>query len=636
MVFFVMRLSYDEIKNLVSDDAMISQSPDDLFSMVENIKILINEHMRNLLDSSPNELVDQMLVKLNADIDDTISIIKNDIQHDERDGSMKLNDVIHKMVDILTDLIDKHKKHTMLSQFWYLSRMKALGYEIESEGMCFGLTHMAMQAFLSDDLKTFNERLKKIYEMPLNDFKEDFSELRKKQQQLIIEGRTDDAFVINQSIVDTLAFFDGISLYAQTGKYRDMFSGKVLDQDALKTMQVTLPVSLDTKEKTPAVVSVIHQLYDKKKFMGELTTLQNKLGEDSFSLTLFLFPDMVGSAGHAINLNYDCNAKQWLLIDPNLLPGIESDDLDVLTDAIWSALPGMNSSSHLMIGATLYTTNDHKKTMLKNFNNRYKTPDELLFHSIVDQINSAAKEGDFSSAEMILMKATRSFDKDEVASLKYVLMNKAFESGEVYLIDRLLDNDLQLCERIGSYIDKFIKMLPAAQHVTLVSTLGDTLFSMINDSYDLVKILDSLSENAHPMCIYGLDEKIPSLIPDIDSLIDVLMNLSPEGHAALIASQGEYLCSILTDDLETGSLNRNEKNTVCLFAQELESWRLKQASHSSQDSVVPQKEAPMDPLIKENQLKMKQEFTELKSKKTNDNDSNQDSLNSEPRLSPNV
>jgi hypothetical protein len=47
-------------------------------------------------------------------------------------------------------------------QDWIISRMKKMGYPSDDGGVCFGIAIMAMQAFLVNDLKTFNKRLQII------------------------------------------------------------------------------------------------------------------------------------------------------------------------------------------------------------------------------------------------------------------------------------------------------------------------------------------------------------------------------------------------------------------------------------------------------------------------------------------
>ncbi|MFZ4076948.1 MAG: ankyrin repeat domain-containing protein [Legionellaceae bacterium] len=69
-------------------------------------------------------------------------------------------------------------------QGWFIKRMKALGYNADSEGMCYGLSSMALQAFLAEDIETFNERLNRIHELSEHDFKQYELRLMQKDEPL--------------------------------------------------------------------------------------------------------------------------------------------------------------------------------------------------------------------------------------------------------------------------------------------------------------------------------------------------------------------------------------------------------------------------------------------------------------------
>lgn len=87
-----------------------------------------------------------------------------------------------------------------LDQDWFLDRMQKIGYMIPGDGHCFGMAHMAMQAFFAHDMETFNRRLETINGIPLEDFENNFHNLVIKKQEFISAGNKPTADKIAQTI----------------------------------------------------------------------------------------------------------------------------------------------------------------------------------------------------------------------------------------------------------------------------------------------------------------------------------------------------------------------------------------------------------------------------------------------------
>jgi len=262
---------------------------------------------------------------------------------------------------------------SLRGQAWYISRMKATGYTAYDKGHCFGMSYMALQAFLTDDMKTFNDRLYVIASIPVEDFKNDFANLREEQQLLLQNGKHAEAKKIAEIIVDILALFDGIALYHTPKDYIQLFEEpkKVRCKDAAKTMQIIVPVSLDSKDNNPALISCYSGAYTQEDLKQYLAIMEKKLGGNSFALTL-------NSAGHAINLDYDAKNKQWLLIDPETLPGVEYFDAGLLAKAM---LVAFGQSTGLVMETSLYTTHKHANNIQDDFLSMIQTPEWLELHS---------------------------------------------------------------------------------------------------------------------------------------------------------------------------------------------------------------------------------------------------------------
>jgi len=153
---------------------------------------------------------------------------------------------------------------------------------IDKEGMCFGISHMAISAFLADDFETFSQRLKVLNSIPKDLFPNVFdkmwelnaslyNEVKEKKKVLSEETsgtleykkaeldllRCKDEFSELHSIVIGIdAFLAGISLYQKPGDYsakteQPIFSNDTLAQASAHPLVRTLvnPVAFDNVDK---------------------------------------------------------------------------------------------------------------------------------------------------------------------------------------------------------------------------------------------------------------------------------------------------------------------------------------------------------------------------------------------------
>ena len=285
-----MKLSQDEIKFL-EDKALIAKNPHALLSLMDQAILSNKTDVR----------------ELNIEIEVLLILLKDQVErgmaHLEVPQRKNFFDETIEEIQFYLNILSKI---SMIGQGWYINPMKAAGYSLKDGGHCFGMTHMAMQAFLVDeDMKAFNERLIATERTPEEDFKNNFTQLRSKQNILRQEGKIEEASEINQFIVDMQAFFDGIALYQSTKRYQHLFETPVKGQDAAKTMQITRPVSLDSEESRPVLMSCDSGAYNQSELGEYLALMENKLGKNSFALT-------ISSALHAMSLNYSPYARDSL------------------------------------------------------------------------------------------------------------------------------------------------------------------------------------------------------------------------------------------------------------------------------------------------------------------------------------
>ncbi len=272
-------------------------------------------------------------------------------------------------------------------QQWFLKRMQAIGYTVsrrevgmlnyekDPHGHCGGFAEMAIQAFLCDDMETFNQRLYNIAAIPVSDYKDDFLALREKKKRLLDEGRLDEAKKIEHTITDILAFFDGVVIAhnADTLSLKNLYPlNKHPEwQDFQKTMSLTLPVHLDpnapeTEHKTPTHLETLVGSYNEKELVHYLQCLQNNLTENT-ALELVC-------NGHAINLNFDSKKGAWLLINANHLPGTyfsSSNDVaeKILDSFTFSGKISPREVGGLVLQTFIFTQAQHAQTVRRDILN---------------------------------------------------------------------------------------------------------------------------------------------------------------------------------------------------------------------------------------------------------------------------
>lgn len=268
------------------------------------------------------------------------------------------------------------------NQAWLTERMRACGYSegIDiSRGVCYGIAHMALQAYLAKDMARFYTRLRTIYNATLMECVPDEQGqiLAGFKKRLTDEGQDPDH--INQQIIDIQAFFEGVILNQNPDKYNDFFVDEhraALIQQGKRTMQGTLSLALDKNK--PVFVSAWSGAYDKQELVTYLTLLQQRLGHNqSFSLQLM-------SNLHETNLNYDHHTQQWLFIDPNQLPGTIYTSPASLAGAILKSHFSVQSQG-LVMQTELYTCESDATEMIRDFEAIKQTEPWQILHALSEE-----------------------------------------------------------------------------------------------------------------------------------------------------------------------------------------------------------------------------------------------------------
>lgn len=113
--------------------------------------------------------------------------------------------------------------------------MQKLGHKIESEGVCFGVAHMGMQAILAKDIDTFDSRLEVIAGI--------------EEDKIADKTKRSYQEKTNNLIQEIPAFFEGVALYHQPHLYPYLFKPGKAPTNQQQTMLVSPQVLSKALEK---------------------------------------------------------------------------------------------------------------------------------------------------------------------------------------------------------------------------------------------------------------------------------------------------------------------------------------------------------------------------------------------------
>lgn len=268
-------------------------------------------------------------------------------------------------------------------QSWLYKRMNKLGH-VEESGVCFGISHMAIQALHSDDpekeLEIFDKRLELIAAIPEEKFDVEIAKLRKeysdlsklaRKEFLQIHCLSDESLAemneverlkwqktINAAIQKKLkqwaeegkidlikleipALFDGIELYQNPQRHGYLFpkeelvaSGieekkeeektpqtRPIFQNAILTFPVVLSKKLEQKTMNNPLGIVPGGDFSGAYTLKDLNIYFSTLATSIHENALNAPLTLVlNSVNHAITISYDPKTQTWLFIDPNRLP----------------------------------------------------------------------------------------------------------------------------------------------------------------------------------------------------------------------------------------------------------------------------------------------------------------------------
>lgn len=223
------------------------------------------------------------------------------------------------------------------AQIPYIQFMQALGYPINSKGLCHGLGHMAKQAILLDDISPFNRRLfsvRKTYfdakaETPTKKrffnwlynrrvkkkIKEKFEALRNQELKDKVSSETK---------IDHFAFSDGVYIY------QSLNSSTPIQSEDEKHFLLVNPLNLE--EKHPIIIDSFTGNYTNEE---EIKAYFNCLGKGIEKVELTSpIAFILSTPWHTMTIGYNRSRKTWLFFDANSALIRETESIEIMANEI--------------------------------------------------------------------------------------------------------------------------------------------------------------------------------------------------------------------------------------------------------------------------------------------------------------
>ncbi len=197
-----------------------------------------------------------------------------------------------------------------------ISHLVKLGYRFNEEGVCFGLSSMAIQAALlgEEQVIRFNRRLNLLASLTPDALVENVTQAREEVKKL---GKAPPSEETRQWL-EIQAFFDDLMFYQQPYHYRDWYEERKAPAQSLKQ---TAPLVLSTALEGQGGIREIGDFigaYSKQELKDYFTSFQTSIENDQ-AITNPVSMQLKSST-HAISITWSPTIKHWLFADANKLP----------------------------------------------------------------------------------------------------------------------------------------------------------------------------------------------------------------------------------------------------------------------------------------------------------------------------
>ncbi len=255
-------------------------------------------------------------------------------------------------------------------QAWLIDRMRAVGYKVTEAGMCYGITSMAVQAFLMGDMDKFLKRLHFIAAIPSNDFKKTMEKKHADERVEFKNGNQENSNHIYAK--DIYAFFDGVALYQNPNFYREIFPTGMQKNNLAK--ELVNPTRKNAINSCLTSTGIYTSEEDVKAY---LQCLQTHFSTIPISISF-------STGVHAVSIHFNPENKTWLFLDPNRMNDQFEDNLESLSKKIMSCA-GYQGCLHFSI-----VTNQTNSTVIENnVKNLQEDPVWNSLHKFTDEKNKA-------------------------------------------------------------------------------------------------------------------------------------------------------------------------------------------------------------------------------------------------------
>lgn len=322
------------------------------------------------------------------------------------------------------------------------------GYPVNSEGVCFGVALMGLQAMLAGELAEFNARLDKIFSLTNQQIE---------RLYLFFASRSEEGNLYNAEADLTadeweiITLCQNIALHLKPYEHPDYFPGTT-HQDAITTVNLLAPnklretsyINKDTgqhiTQDEPAFSDLLEQGKLRKiygastiKFYDSITgafdfasltqyfsMIQKELFGKQSILPLAL---LLGCSNHAIAVTFDPSQKLWMIANANKLPAYAVAEHDI-SAAVIHALSGSQTGCVIMQTQFAGIKSPHE-TLTSNSINKIKEWNAKNLDINTDKL-SAMRDDDNCSYFLL---AAKTGDLDAVKKLHQADINAAGASG---------------------------------------------------------------------------------------------------------------------------------------------------------------------------------------------------------------
>lgn len=316
-------------------------------------------------------------------------------------------------------------------QDWLMDRMKALGYFPDELGICFGISNMASQALLLKDINSFDLRLKKIHDIPLNSFASYLNEPAQKDL-----------------LIDIIAFFDGIELYQQLFFHDHLVSEpkKLLSQNSINSARLTLCKPLE-EQGGLRILKKFCGIYCYDDLHEYLDTLLNQLTiEQNENESSVPFSILLPSYDHIITLSLAPKSKTWFFIDANQLPTKRIWDINHLCQLIVSTF---SKNGIISMNTDILCTQSNSAYLSNAFNGFIGSETWKKLHSLGSYAFNLVDSDNVSWFHIAVEMQHHSLVK-KLLPFSTPQINQLNSSGTHPLIPAISQNDLRMVRILTS------------------------------------------------------------------------------------------------------------------------------------------------------------------------------------------